>query len=219
MKGLILYYYYILRYKCLAEIAGCVVVAWICATQNMHDLAIIYFVTTWALLIAFDGEKESAKNALMEKMLPLQKHKIIGLKYLMLIVFVCIGALVAWIYLAVVENRIDPGLDGAEIKNLLCLVVSISLSAGAVVLYNNQLGEGRKKWYRYGVCALQLAIGIGCSEPKLLPDWLSQQDWPAVLRGMNLALALVTVMITFYKVSVGKHVVLQDKKAVCEYER
>lgn len=40
-----------------------------------------------------------------------------------------------------------------------------------------------------------------------------------VLRGINLALALVTIIITFYKVSVGKHVVLRDRKAVREYER
>lgn len=204
MKGLVLYYYYILRYKCLAEIASCVVVAWICATQNMHDLAIIYFVTTWALLIAFDGEKESAKNALMEKILPLQKYKVIGLKYLMLMVFVFIGGLGALIYLAVVESGMDSELDRARIGNLLYLVVSISLSAGAVVLYNNQLTEGRKESYWYVVCALQLAIGIGCSEPGILPEWLPQQAWPVVLRGINLALAVVTVMITFYKVSAGK---------------
>ena len=219
MKGLVLYYYYILRYKCLAEITVCVVMAWICAMQNMHNLAIIYFVTTWALLIAFDGEKESAKNVLMEKMLPLQKHKVLGLKYLMLIAFVCIGTLVALIYLAVVESEINPGQDRTEIKNLLCLVVSMSLSVGAVFLYNNQLREGQKEWYRYGVCALQLAIGIGCSAPKFLPDWLSQQDWLVVLRGINLALALVTIIITFYKVSVVKHVVLWDRKVVREYER
>ena len=204
MKGLVLYYYYMLRYKCLAQIASCVVVAWICATQNIHDLAIIYFVTTWALLIAFDGERESAKNALMEKVLPLQRHKVIGLKYLMLVVFIFIGGLGALIYLAVVESGMDSGLDRIQIKNLLYLVVSISLSAGAVVLYNNQLTEGRKELYWYVVCALQLAIGIVCSEPKLLPEWLTGQAWPVVLRGVNLALAVVTVMITFYKVAAGK---------------
>lgn len=203
MKGLLLYYWYTLKNKLILTTTISIIVAGVSIIEKTHELAIIYFISSLSLLIIFDNEKENMNNLVMEKVLPLNNYKIVGIKYIMLLFLLFLGICLTLFYLLAVEKWFDPYYDYNSMINIMWNFIGAGLSIGSIAILKNSIGRHGMKFYLlYLLPIIQLTMNFYILNSNFFENWIKKNNSIIVIQIVNVLVPILIAIITFWK-SIG----------------
>lgn len=194
MKGLLLYHWYILRKKIIITLIISFFIGIISIMEQTHELATIYFISSFGLLITHDNKRESSNNSIMEQILPLKNYEIVGVKYILLFISLFLGICFTFIYLLLAHEVFDQKYEYLYILNIIWTLISSGLSMGSILIIKNNIYR-KINYALYLLPIMQLAIVIYIKNSIHLKNLFSTIDL-TIIQVINMLISIFIAVIT-----------------------